>query len=196
VAATFVAFLALAAFVVPRAGVALVTYEAGPPPDAIVSLASHEWERLPEAIAQAAAHPRALVVLTIPEHVTIYNCHDCGHRGELLIDAGVHVSRIRQIRVTSGGTFGEALAMKRFMTEYNLKHLLVVTSPYHTRRSLATFRAVFADTPVTIGVLPATAYSPARPKAWWWSDYDRAYVRYEWAAVLYYWIKYHVPMTV
>ena len=67
---------------------------------------------------------------------------------------------------------------------------------HHTRRSLATFRAVFADTPVTIGIVPASATSPAQPKAWWEVPYDRAYVRYEWAAVVYYWVWHHVPLTV
>jgi uncharacterized SAM-binding protein YcdF (DUF218 family) len=188
-----VAFL-LAAAAAPRAGTALVISVPGPPPDAIVSLASHEWERLPAVVAQAAAYPKALVVLTVPKEVTIYNCHDCAHRPELLIAAGVHVSRIRQVPLTAPGTYGEALALKTFMREYNLNHLMVVTSPYHTRRSLATFRTVFADTPITIGVVPATATSPAQPQSWWWSGYDRAYVRYEWAAIVYYRVRYGVTL--
>ena len=73
---------------------------------------------------------------------------------------------------------------------------MVVTSPYHTRRSLATFRQVFAGTPITIGVVPAEATSPARPDWWWWAaPYDRAYVGYEWAAITYYWFKYGVPIA-
>jgi hypothetical protein len=188
------ALLLAAAVAAPHAGVALVVSEPGPPPDAIVSLASHEWERLPATVAQAAAHPDALVVLTVPRIVTPYNCHDCGYRPEKLIEDGVYAPRIRQIALAESGTYGEALAMKSFMREYNLRHLLVVTSPYHTRRALYTFRSVFAGTPVTIGVIPATATSPARPQSWWAAPYDRAYVRYEWAAVLYYRLRYHVPL--
>jgi uncharacterized SAM-binding protein YcdF (DUF218 family) len=82
------------------------------------------------------------------------------------------------------------------MKENNLRSLLVVTSPYHTRRSLSTFRAVFDRSGVTVGIAPASATSPARPECWWLSAYDRAYVRYEWAAILYYAVRHGVPMTV
>jgi uncharacterized SAM-binding protein YcdF (DUF218 family) len=191
-AAAVVVGIALAALA-PHAGTALVVRSPVASPDVIVSLASHEWERLPAAVAQAQASPDALVVLTVPKEVTPYNCHDCAHRPERLIAAGVEMARIRQIPLTAGGTYGEALAMKAFMGEHVLHRLLVVTSPYHTRRSLATFNTVFAGTPVTIGVVPASRTSPARPEAWWWSAYDRAYVRYEWAAIAYYQLRYDVP---
>lgn len=178
----------------PYAGTALVVSAPVPTPDAIVSLASHEWERLPEAASQAGVFPDALVVLTVPTVVTQYNCFDCAHRQQRLIGRGVARRRIRHVPITASGTYGEALAMKSFMRTQNLHRLLVVTSPYHTRRSLATFNTVFADTPITIGVLPATATSPARPTSWWWSAYDRAYVRYEWAAIFYYRMRYGVPL--
>jgi len=193
--AALATLLVAAAAAVPYAGSAPVVSVPGPSPDAIVSLASHEWERLPATAAQAAAHPRALVVLTVPREVTPYNCHDCVRRPERLIAAGVHASRIRQVSPSENGTYGEALALKTFMHDYNLRRLLVVTSPYHTRRSLNTFTAVFAGTPVSVGIVPASASSPARPHSWWAAPYDRAYVRYEWAAVLYYWIWHHVPLA-
>jgi len=185
--------VAAAAFV-PYAGAALGVSEPGPAPDAIVSLASHEWERLPAAVAKARAYPDALVVLTVPRVITPYNCHDSVHRPERLIAAGVSAPRIRQVPIADGGTYGEALAMKSFMRDSNLHHLLVVTSPYHSRRSLSTFRRVFAGTEVTIGVAPASATSPARPESWWAEPYDRAYVRYEWAAIVYYQLRHGVPM--
>ncbi len=177
----------------PYAGTALVVSAPGPRPDAIVSLASHEWERLPALVEQAAKHPGALVVLTVPQEVTQYNCHDCAHRPQQLIEAGVDASRIRLIPLTSGGTYGEALATKRFIESHHLAHVLVVTSPYHTRRSLQTFRSIFRDTPVTVGIVPASATSPARPERWWATPYDRWYVRYEWAAILYYYVRHGVP---
>jgi len=68
-----------------------------------------------------------------------------------------------------------------------------VTSPYHTRRSLATFRQVVGAAGASVGVEPATRTSPARPERWLAASYDRAYVRYEWAAVFYYWLRYGVP---
>ena len=58
-------------------------------PDAIVSLASHEWERLPEAAALARRAPKAIVVLSQPINLNAFNCHDCEHRVDRLVAAGV-----------------------------------------------------------------------------------------------------------
>lgn len=191
-AAAAVVVVALAA-ATPFAGSALVVAVPVASPDVIVSLASHEWERLPAAAAQARRYPRALVLLTLPEPVTQYNCYDCGYRPEWLAKAGVDMGRIRILPLTQSGTYGEAVATRAFVTGKPLTSVLIVTSPYHTRRSLATFRQVFSGAAVSIGIVPATATSPARPDRWWASSYDRAYVRYEWAAILYYRIRHGVP---
>jgi len=178
-----------------HAGSALVVSEPLASPDAIVSLASHEWERLPAAAALARQYPEALVVLTLPQPITEFNCHDCVHRAERLARAGVEARRIRVVPLTAPGTYGEAVATRALVTGQHLRSVLIVTSPYHTRRSLATFRTAFDATGVAVGVVPASATSPARPDSWWADPYDRAYVRYEWAAVLYYWMRYGVPMS-
>jgi uncharacterized SAM-binding protein YcdF (DUF218 family) len=177
----------------PFAGTALIVSSPISSPDAIVSLASHEWERLPQTAALAKQYPRALVLLTLPPSVNQFNCHDCSHRAERLIEAGVDAGRIRVLPLTEGGTYGEAVATRAFVADRELASVLVVTSPYHTRRSLATFRKALG-TGVSVGIVPATATSPARPGRWWAAGYDRAYVRYEWAAVLYYWLWHRVPM--
>jgi hypothetical protein len=64
-------------------------------PDEIVSLASHEWERLPLTAKLAVENPRALVLITLPKVVTTYTCHDCHHRLEWLVAAGVGANRIQ-----------------------------------------------------------------------------------------------------
>jgi uncharacterized SAM-binding protein YcdF (DUF218 family) len=176
----------------PYAGSALVVSSPLSAPDAIVSLASHEWERLPATAELARRHPRALVVLTLPQPVTQFNCHDCVHRAERLMNAGVAVGRIRVVPLTVGGTYGVAVAVRGLVTEHHLRSVLVVTSPYHTSRSMATFRQVLGEDGVTVGVVPASKTSPARPEIWWARSYDRAYVTYEWAAVLYYRVRHGV----
>lgn len=174
-----------------RAGATLVVSKAVGDPDVIVSLASHEWERLPEAARQAYRSPRALVVLTRPERPTVFNCHDCDNRVSRLAHLGVETARVRVLQLTQGGTYGEALATRRLLDESGFRRVLVVTSPYHTRRSLATFTRVLGGR-CLVGVQGATATSPAQPSRWWAAPYDRAYVRYEWAAVLYYALRYGV----
>jgi len=167
-------------------GTTLVVSKALPEPEAIVSLASHERERLPAAAALAAEFPHAIILLTLPHEVTKYNCHDCANRVHRLELDGVAKERVRVVPLREGGTYGEALAVRRYVEREGLKRVLVVTSPYHTRRSLATFATVLAPAGVEVGVEPATSSSRANPKWWWAKPDDRAYVPYEWAAILYY----------
>ena len=198
IAATLVALVALAAVgavLVLHAGTALVISQPVDNPDAIVSLASHEWERLPETIALAMRYPEARILLTRPATVTELNCHDCANRVHLLVRAGVARRRIVVLAITGSGTYGEAETCRRYWATpagAGIRRLLVVTSPYHTRRSLAVFDAAFRDTGVQVGIQPATATSPARPRRWWRSPYDRWYLRHEWAAVAYYGVRYGV----
>ena len=190
--ATFVVAIALA-MVARYTGTALVINEPVGQPDAIVSLASHEWERLPAAVALASRYPHALVVLTRPQAVTKFNCHDCANRPRLLVNAGVSSDRIHVVGLTRGGTYGEAVAVRDLMAARHLTSVLVVTSPYHTRRSLATFRKVLGGA-IAVGVAASSGTSPARPDRWWAAGYDRAYVGYEWAAAVYYQLRYGIPI--
>jgi uncharacterized SAM-binding protein YcdF (DUF218 family) len=190
-AAAIVAALSVA----PHAGSALVVDAPLASADAIVSLASHEWERLPAAATAARRYPDAVVVLTLPPVVNEFNCHDCAHRVERLVNLGLDEKRIRIVPITLPGTYGEAVATRSLLSMQRLRSVVVVTSPYHTRRSLATFRHVLEGIGVAVGVVPATATSPARPERWWAAEYDRAYVRYEWAATLYYQLRHGVPLV-
>lgn len=174
------------------AGRLLVLSKALDAPDAIVSLASHEWERLPTAAAAAARHGGAAVLLTQPITVSVHNCHDCAHRRERLASAGVDPSRVSILQLTGEGTRAEAEACRLYARSRPIKRLLIVTSPFHARRSLAVFEHVFAGSGVEIGVEPATGHSEADPAYWWISPYGRWYVAYEWAAVLYYGLHYGI----
>jgi len=172
----------------------LVVSHPVPSPDAILSLASHEWERLPAAARLASANPSAMVLLTLPQPATEFNCHDCSGRVGRLKRLGVSEERVHILPLTSPGTYGEALATLSFARQANIGRLLIVTTPYHTRRSLAAFQSVFEGSGVEIGIEPAAMSSPARPERWWTTPYDRAYVAYEWAAVVYYGVRYGVTI--
>ena len=178
---------------VAHAGTALIVATEAGPPDAIIMLASHEWERLPAAAALARQHPGAIVLLTTPPIITVLNCHRCSERVDWFEAEGIERRRIRLLRGRAGSTYGEALAAKAHVAREPFTRLTIVTSPYHTRRALATFRTVFGDTGIRISVLPA---SPAAgtPTRWWTDPYDRWYVSYEWAAILNYRYHYGVPL--
>ena len=179
-----------------HAGTALVVSDDAYPPDAILMLASHEWERLPAAAAVARQYPDSVVLLTVPLKVTQWNCRNCPERPAQLQAEGIAAERIVELSGDpAANTYGEALAVRRYLTRRPLDRLLVVTSPYHTRRALQTFEHVLGPAGVDVGVLPAHPYSPANPRRWWLGVYDREYVPYEWAGIIYYRLKYGVPLT-
>jgi uncharacterized SAM-binding protein YcdF (DUF218 family) len=191
----FLLAVALAAAVLvvgAHAGTALVVSHPLAGPDAIISLGSHEWERLPVAAELARANPDATVLLTLPRVVNEFNCHDCNGRIGRLVRAGVDPHRIRILPLTGTGTYGEARITAEFARGYRIKRLMIVTSPYHTRRSLAVFRSVLDGTGIEVGITPASRTSQAQPDTWWRTPYDRWYVRYEWAAIPYYLFRYRV----
>ena len=187
------AFAGAGVLLARAAGTELVVSAPIDRPDAIVVLASHEWERLPELATLAARYPAARVLLTRPAVVNKYNCHDCDARITMLARLGVAARRITVLQMTRAqdGTYGEAQATAAYRARMPFRRLLVVTSPYHTRRALATFRTVLG-TDVQVGIDPAVRTSPARPDAWWRTPYDRWYVRYEWAAIGYYALRHQV----
>jgi uncharacterized SAM-binding protein YcdF (DUF218 family) len=109
-----------------------------------------------------------------------------------LVALGVDRERVRVLKLTSDGTHGEALAVRALVRTDPVRRLLIVTSPYHTRRAVAVFRDVLEGSGVTVGVVEASAHAPASPDTWWWHADDRSYVPYEWAALVYYATKYGV----
>jgi uncharacterized SAM-binding protein YcdF (DUF218 family) len=79
-----------------------------------------------------------------------------------------------------------------FAKQQPIDRLVIVTSPYHGRRALATFEHHFraAGLQTTIGLAaPTRGINPAR---WWVRRYDRDYVAYEWTAIVYYAVWYGV----
>jgi uncharacterized SAM-binding protein YcdF (DUF218 family) len=187
-------FTLAAAVVLSCAGTLLVVERPVAQPDAIVMLASHESERIPAVGLLARQFPSSVILLTVPKTITEYNCTKCPYRVDWLGVHGVENTRVQILPDRTENTHDEALAVLAYWRRTPIQRLAVVTSPYHARRSLNTFEQVFAGTQVHIGIYPATASSPARPREWWWHAYDRGYVAYEWTALGYYLVKYRLPM--
>lgn len=166
-----------------------------PSPEVILVPASHEWERLPAAARLARQYPQARVVLTQPGTVNDVTCYRCGERPAQLMALGVEADRIRIMPIPSNNTYQEAESARDYCLAAGLTRIMVVTSPYHARRALASFRRVFQNDRVLTGVAPALGESGARPDAWWRSTTERTYVTYEIAALLTYAFRYSIPVT-
>lgn len=165
-------------------------------PQAIVVLASHEWERLPAAAALARRYPAARLLLTLPVEVTEHNCHKCAERVNWLTEAGVDRTRVTVLPHRVTNTYDEATASRAFATRHGIDRLVIVTSPYHGRRALATFRHLFQTAGVAADLGLVTSAPGIDPARWWLRRYDREYVAYEWAGIVYYAVRFGVVPTV
>ncbi len=177
-----------------NAGSELVVSRSVDRPDVILSLASHEWERLPVAARFAQRWPRSTVLLTQPDRTDQHACFDCAGRMARLVRAGISADRIVVLRPTVSNTYDEALAALAYATRHRVNRLLIVTSPYHTRRVLLVFRQVSRGLRIEIGIAPAFPDSPAQPPSWWRNRYDRSYVVYEWAALFSYAVRFRLAL--
>jgi len=108
-----------------------------------------------------------------------------------LIAAGVPADRIVMLpgRVTS--TYDEALAVRAYARNAELRSVLIVTSAYHSRRALWVFTRVLAGEGVSVGVDPAPPgfLSPA-PDAWWLTRRGWWAVAAEYPKLAYYLVTY------
>lgn len=100
---------------------------------------------------------------------------------EELIKQGVPAERIRIVPGIAESTHSEAVIVKQYAAAQGFRSLLIITSAFHSRRALRTFRTNFADTGIIIGLDP-TARSQTDAALWWlwpsgWRDVAGEYVK-------------------
>ena len=107
-----------------------------------------------------------------------------------LIKHGVPEERIRIVPGFAESTQSETVIVKNYAASEGLKSILIITSDYHSRRALRTFRTTFAGTGVAIGLEPVTN-SPQGPSAFWWlRPSGWRVVAGEYGKLIYYWFVY------
>jgi uncharacterized SAM-binding protein YcdF (DUF218 family) len=85
-----------------------------------------------------------------------------------LTRAGVPPSAIEVLAQPVYSTRDEAVLLRSYSDDRRLQSLIVVTSAYHSRRALNTFRSAFATSNVVIGLEhPPTGLQTPRPATWW-----------------------------
>jgi len=105
--------------------------------------------------------------------------------------AGVPDEKIAVIMMPITGTYDEAVLLKEYSETNQLSSLLVVTSAYHSRRALWTFRRVFRGTGKSIAIDPAEPglESPGA-KTWWLHRLGWQMVPNEYLKMFFYWLRY------
>lgn len=110
-----------------------------------------------------------------------------------LIKQGVPEDAIETLPGVVEGTHDEAILAEKLLRERNLGSVLLVTSPYHTRRTLSTFETLIhknIDT-VEIGITsPPPGLQSPLPSYWWLSARGWRFVAGEYLKIVYYWLFY------
>lgn len=86
-------------------------------------------------------------------------------------------------------TFEEAVLVKELVMNSDYNSLIIITTPYHCRRTWLTFRKVFEESDVRMLMLPSP-YSDFKPADWW---KKRRYLReviIEYQKLIYYTLKF------
>ena len=65
-------------------------------------------------------------------------------------------------------TWDEAVLVNEYARTHNLRSILIVTSAYHSRRALWSFRTLLHDTNIQVGIDPVPTGIQTPPPATWW----------------------------
>ena len=104
---------------------------------------------------------------------------------------GVPAEKIEILPGTVSSTYDEAVRLRDYAAEHELRSVLVVTSAYQSRRALWTMRRVFRGSNVEIGLhaVEPGQQSP-RPAVWWFYGLGWQMVPGEYVKIVYYWFNY------
>lgn len=103
---------------------------------------------------------------------------------------GVPAESINVLDARPTSTHDEADAVRVYAAGRGLRSLLVVTSAYHSRRALWTWRRVFRGSGVQVGLEPAEGGRAPGVWTWWLSATGWRQVGGEYAKMIYYAVKY------
>lgn len=137
--------------------------------EAIVLLAGSYEERAPLAISLYRTGNAGSILLTDDgvrrgwsrEHQR--NLFTTERGVEDLVKQGIPRHSIVALPFRKSGTVYDALAVRDYVIKHKIRSILLVTSDYHTRRSLWIFRRVLKLLPVTIGIVPAPSVATLFP---------------------------------
>ncbi len=153
---TFVVFMLLVVFL-RAAGDFLIVSSDLEYANAIVVLSGGDESRMQEALDLYYQNYSGLIILTeTGEQVEGYeHLHSFDMRIGLL-NNGVPSGNIVLTEQVVTSTEDEAQAVKQILQNRQFISCIVVTDPYHTRRTMRIFQAVFADTDIKIIIRPTS----------------------------------------
>lgn len=85
-----------------------------------------------------------------------------------LLRLGVPSEHVEVVKPPVQSTWDEALLVSDYSKTHNFRSILIVTSSYHSRRALWTFRTLFRDGNTHVGLDPVKTGIQTPPPATWW----------------------------
>lgn len=125
----------------------------------------------------------------VATRVFITGVGDAARNRQILVGAGVPAARI-STESKSTTTYENAVLLKPMLEAAKVRSALIVTSPFHTRRALATFRKVMPE--IRFGVTDASIGWWGRPEGR--GDVNR-FAAIEFLKTAEYWLLYGVSPT-
>jgi uncharacterized SAM-binding protein YcdF (DUF218 family) len=162
--------LAILFLVLPLTGWAvgayLVTGDPLQPADAIVLLAGGDEQRLQSAVSLYQQRLAGTFLLTeTGERVGDSRVTMTEQTRLALIAAGVASDAIWVVPDPATSTFEEAGTVREALLDRKLRSAIIVTDPYHTRRTRLIYRRAFADSELQAIVRPVQGHW-YRPSTW------------------------------
>jgi uncharacterized SAM-binding protein YcdF (DUF218 family) len=104
---------------------------------------------------------------------------------------GVPESKIQVVPDIARGTYEESLALRDYATAHNLENLMVVTSAYHSRRTLWSMQHACEGSGIQIGIdSPPPGWQTPFPSRWWLHRWGWKVVGGEYVKMIYYRMRY------
>lgn len=194
---TFVILAGLLLILIIKAGTFLVVEDKPESADAIVVLMGSPGDRMLQAfdLYEAGYSEKVIMVdtyLTGGEALAERGVHlktNTGMAEEVGVALGIPEDAVIIIPGEAQSTGQEAVAVRNFIeSENDIKGIILVTSPSHTRRARAVFRRAFSglDDPVDIMVVPSQ-YSDFNAGRWYSERQSAKRVVMEYTRLLWFW---------
>lgn len=170
------------------AGSYLIVGDRVKPVDAIVVLSGDDGDRVKEAILwyKQGYGKNFIITKTHTEEIGENRTYS-EMLQRIAIDGGVPADSIYVTSGESATTAEEAKAVKLLMHQRNINSILVITAPYHTRRTKIIFNQEFKGTKIKVLVHPVEK-SWYKPTTWYFSVQGWRQTLAEYGGLFYLWI--------
>ena len=148
------------------AGAYLIIADELQPAQAIVMLSGGDDTRMKEALSLYNDNFGNVIILT--ETGRQLKNYDALYSNDIrikLLNNGVPSGNILITDIKVSSTLDEAYAIKKLLTNQQFSSAIIVTDPYHTRRTALIFRSVFSDSKIKLFFRP-TRGSWFNSKTW------------------------------